>query len=182
MPLFYNVYKRVANWFNQMSQRMFSFNGFCSAKLWNAWYDCDTKAFYFHGKKGLIQSVSLLECGQRPLWFISCDAQPWLRPLQQLSVTSSVKHLRISLQLCNLTLQTLFLGLKSIFFRFPPIFLKKIFQRPSRLFLPVPPPQWVTHGRDSDSPCQHYLTVPGLLTFPLWQAEVSLNSKGHFSH
>lgn len=92
---------------------MDSFNAFCSSKLWYAWYCYDTKA-YFHGKKVLIWSVSSQECGQRPLWFISCDAQPWLRPLQQPNVTSPVKHLRISLKLCNLTLIMLSMGLEYI--------------------------------------------------------------------
>lgn len=83
-----------------MSQRMFYFNGFCSAKLWNSWYDCDNQGFLFsRQKRAYSKCVSSLECGQRPLWFMSCDAQPWLRPLQQLNVTSSVKHLRISLKL-----------------------------------------------------------------------------------
>lgn len=36
------------------------------------------------------------------------------------------------------------------------------------------PVWWVTHVRDSDSPWQHYLTVPQLLTFSGWQAEVSV--------
>lgn len=118
----------AVNWFNQMSQRMFSFNGFCSAKLWNSWHDCDNQGFLFsRQKRAYSKCVSSLECGQRPLWFMSCDAQPWLRPLQQLNVTSSVKHLRISLKLCDLSLGILSLGLIYIYiYLFPPIFSFKL--------------------------------------------------------
>lgn len=43
------------------------------------------------------------------------------------------------------------------------------------------PVWWLTHVRDSDSPWQHYLTVPELLTFSGWQVEVSVTYlKGPF--
>lgn len=61
--------------------------------LWYAWYGYDTQAFYFHGKKGAYSECVLAGMWtEAPVIYISCDAQPWLRPLQQPSVTSPVKH------------------------------------------------------------------------------------------